>query len=293
MIIVIDAGNSAVKVARIDGDDFEFVQAVPIKATADDLFRSTVAQRILADLPARDGAGAVLVSVVPAWTAAFRQAASNLNVTLLVAEHQTIPIPVRVPLPGGVGADRLLDAYAAARLHGTPVIVVDMGTATTVDAVDASGAFVGGAILPGIELGARALASGTAQLPHVDVAQLPSAIGNDTPSAIASGVVLGQIGAIRELVDRIALELVPAGSARPTVVVTGGALRAVTLALEPLPDTGPRHPLVVRKGVAHQDWAEVWLQPFNGRPPIADIVDPDLTLRGLGLLHAELARIPA
>src|SRR5262249_59123408 len=99
-----------------------------------------------------------------------------------------------------------------------PVIVVDLGTATTVDVVGADGAFLGGAILPGIELGARALASGTAQLPAIDVAGLPLAIGRDTPSAIASGLVFGHLGAVRELVARMRADTL--GNAH--VVITGG-----------------------------------------------------------------------
>lgn len=162
MIVAIDAGNSAVKVARVHDDAVEPIAAVP---TAD-LAR---AGSVIAEAAAAAGTSAeaiVLVSVVPAWSAAVRDAAADLRIRLVVADHRTIPIRVRVPRPNAVGADRLVDAWAAALRFGAPLMVVNLGTATTVDAVGADGAFLGGAILPGIDLGARALARGTAQLPR-------------------------------------------------------------------------------------------------------------------------------
>jgi type III pantothenate kinase len=267
MILAIDAGNSAVKVALVEGGEVRFEQRLP---TRDDGARRALAatlRGLCALEPSRQPDAIVLVSVVPAWAQAVTEAAAALGVPLIVADHATIPLAIGVAHPERVGSDRLLDGYAAVRLHGSPVIVVDLGTATTVDAVDASGAFVGGAILPGIELSMRALADGTAQLPHVRVSQLPRAIGRDTEGAIGSGVILGQIGAVRELVERIAVELNPTDQARATVVVTGGTSRA--------------------------SWAGAWTEPLGDRPPVADVVDPELTLRGLALLHEELAGIVA
>jgi type III pantothenate kinase len=265
MIVAIDAGNSAVKVALVENGEVRHEQRLP---TGDDQARRVLARtlRDLGGLELRQRPDTVvLVSVVPAWTEAVSLAAAAIGLPLEIADHATIPIESRVPEPDRVGSDRLLDAYAAARLHGTPVIVVDLGTATTVDGVDANGAFVGGAILPGIELSMRALAHGTAQLPHVRVSQLPPAIGRNTREAIGSGVVLGQVGAVRELVERIAVELNPTDLARATVVVTGGTSRA--------------------------SWSGVWLEPLGDRPAVADVIDPELTLRGLALLHEELARV--
>jgi type III pantothenate kinase len=267
VILAIDAGNSALKLARLDGTEAQSRQRMPASGADAEPDRTAMAQRAIADGVAGGVDAAVLVSVVPAWTAAFRQAATEANLELVMADHSTIPLPVHLSNPAGVGADRLINAYGAARLHGIPVIVVDLGTATTVDVVDATGAFVGGAILPGVELSARALAAGTAQLPKVDIDGLPSPIGRDTQGAIASGVVLGQVGAVRELLERMSREVASGTGIRPTVVVTGGWSRAA--------------------------WANVWLEATTGHPAIATLVDPDLTLRGLGLLHAELARTPA
>ena len=81
----------------------------------------------------------------------------------------TVPLAIRIDRPDEVGADRLVNALAAARLHGTPAVVVDFGTATTLDCVAADGAYVGGAIAPGLELGLEALAARTAKLPRIEL----------------------------------------------------------------------------------------------------------------------------
>lgn len=262
MLVAIDAGNTEVKLAIIRHGR---VLAVRRAAT-----RSRVAaydvDGLLADAlgvdPASVGAGSTvaaieavaLVSVVPRWTEAVADLTRRMGRALLIASPATIPIPVHVPEPERVGADRLLDAFAALRLHGAPVIVVDLGTATTVDAVDASGAFVGGAIAAGLELSLAALANGTAQLPRVPAAIPERAIGRDTAEALQSGAVLGHIGLVRELTERIGGELAGDDRTRPRVVVTGGLSAA----------------------------------PWASHLPGVDVIDPELTLKGLALLHAEV-----
>lgn len=257
MIVAIDAGNSYVKVARVEADAVELVAQVPTAELA--RARSAIAEAAIADADSPGAETIVMVSVVPSWSAAVAEAAQGLGLRLIVADQRTIPIPVHLRRSDTVGADRLLDAWAATLRFGAPLIVVDLGTATTVDAVGADGAFLGGAILPGIELGAQALARGTAQLPRIDATDLPAAIGTDTPAAIASGLVFGHVGAVRELVGRMKAQI----GVRATVVVTGGLSRA--------------------------SWANAWTAAGDGLPRIADVVDPDLTLRGLGRLGASLA----
>jgi type III pantothenate kinase len=171
-----------------------------------------------------------------------------------------LPLRVAVPRPDMVGVDRLLDAVAANRLRDAsrPAVVVDVGTAITVDAVSADGVFLGGAILPGIGMSARALHEFTDLLPLIDVEQassllgessrvrathqpqpmavrcthptsLPPAVGRDTEAAMRSGLFWGAVGAIRELVARVADD---AGS-QPQVFLTGGAGPAVADLLGP------------------------------------------------------------
>jgi type III pantothenate kinase len=257
MTIAIDAGNSDLKLATVvDGR----VGPVERFATSDPPDALVLAERI-AELGFEGPPHPIvaLVSVVPALTELVREASRVIGARLLIADAGTIPIEARVPQPGRVGSDRLLGAWGARLHHGAPLIVVDLGTATTVDAVDAGGAFVGGAILPGLKLALASLSRGTAQLPEVRLSVPAQAIGTDTASAIRSGVVLGHLGAIRELVERFSAELAP-DTRRPAVVATGG--------------------------ITFAGWAREALLGASGagRPPIADAVDPDLLLRSLDLL---------
>ncbi|MBP89515.1 MAG: type III pantothenate kinase [Planctomycetaceae bacterium] len=137
--------------------------------------------------------------------------------------HTDLPLEANVEQPERVGMDRLVAALAANRLRdpSRPAIIVDAGTAITVDLVDASGVFQGGAILPGFRLVARALASGTDQLPEADslfASQAPTVVGKSTVDAIRSGLFWGGVGAINELVRRTTKEL----STNPQLFVAGG-----------------------------------------------------------------------
>jgi type III pantothenate kinase len=197
----------------------------------------------------------VLASVVPAITATIGELARIRGISLLVASAATVPLPVRVERPNEVGADRLVNALAAARLYGAPAIVVDFGTATNFDVVAADGAYVGGALAPGLELGIEALAARTAKLPRIELSRPARAIGRDTVSAMQSGAVIGYVGLVRELISAIRAELALDSSERAQVILTGGLSAA----------------------------------PWAADIPDVDAIDPNLTLRGLALLHAETA----
>jgi len=137
--------------------------------------------------------------------------------------NEALPLEIHVEHPQHVGADRLLAAVAVNHLRAAdrPAIVVDAGTAITVDLVSADGAFEGGVILPGFRLTAQSLAEGTDLLPHVDhdpAADPPPVLGKSTAAAIRSGLFWGQVGAVRELTQRIAGEL----ASPPQLFVAGG-----------------------------------------------------------------------
>lgn len=148
------------------------------------------------------------------------------RVTLLAAGD--LDLRIAVQRPDMVGIDRLLDASAANRIRdpGRPAVVVDVGSAITVDLVSREGAFMGGAILPGIAMSARALHEFTDLLPLIEMAELstpPPALGTSTLSAMRSGLFWGAVGAIRQLVEGIA-----AGeTGEPEVFLSGGASPAV------------------------------------------------------------------
>jgi len=155
----------------------------------------------------------------------------------VVAEHSEIPIAVDVDAPQTIGIDRLLTAYAACELFTAeqPVIVIDSGTATTVNLTTADRVFRGGAILPGLRLSAHALHDYTARLPMIETDQLSSGPtqvdaplpGRNTIDAMKSGLFWGQLGAIRELAARLAIAAAKdfGDQQTPLLVLTGGGGR--------------------------------------------------------------------
>jgi type III pantothenate kinase len=258
MLLALDVGNTNVTVGIVrDGDVVASRRApTPANHTADEL------EAILDQLLRVDGAELndvteiVVASVVPDVTAAVIELGGRKGIAVLVADSTTLPTPIRVDEPGSVGDDRLVNALAAARLYGKPAIVVDLGTATTFDVVAADGAFVGGAIAAGVNLGLEALAARTAQLPLVPLVMPQRAIGRDTVSAMQSGALIGYLGLVRELIRAITAELALDGGDPPKVILTGG--------------------------LSNTEWAKAI--------PGVDAIDPLLTLRGLAVLHAEVGR---
>ncbi len=269
MIIAVDIGNSAAKAALVEGSTvFESGRLDTSAASGADLVDGL---RVLAGSADETPAGIVSVSVVDRWTERLERAAEELTLSLTVVAASHIPISTALVRPDQTGPDRLLAAWAAASTGSTPVIVVDLGTATTVDAVDGDGFFLGGAIMPGLSIGADALAEGTARLPRVELEMPGDAIGGDTTGALQSGLVIGHVGAVRELATRMQPRMAagqPPDQAATRVVVTGGHSNAA--------------------------WAQqAWCQPAGpSLPAVADDLDPDLVLRGLGLLAEHMASRP-
>ena len=211
-------------------------------------------------MAARSGdiAGIAVASVVPAATAMVERVAARHGIGVLVATAGIVPMAIRVDRPGEVGADRLVNALAAQRLHGTPAVVVDLGTATTFDCIGPDGAYVGGAIAPGLELGLEALAARTAKLPRIELRTPDRAIGRDTVSAMQSGTIFGYQALTSGLLARVRAELAEQSGVAP------GSIHAIL--------TG---------GLSAAPWARA----VEG----VGVIDPDLTLKGLAILHAEVA----
>lgn len=267
VILAVDIGNSAAKAAIVAGSSILGSGRLDTSvATGEDLVDGL---RVLLGATDEAPTAVIAVSVVDRWTERLERAAGELGLRLTVVAASHIPISTALLRPDQAGPDRLLAAWAAAKLYGTPVIVIDLGTATTVDAVDADGFFLGGAILPGLGLAADALAEGTARLPRVDLELPGEPIGGDTTTALQAGLVIGHIGAVRELAARMHQRMDPTDATGPTKVIVSG-------------------------GFSGAEWAVAAWGSAAGPtlPPIADALDPDLVLKGLGMLAEHMAARP-
>jgi type III pantothenate kinase len=257
MLLALDIGNTNVTLGLVHGETIMAARRAATRAasTPDEL------EVLIDNLLRLDGAsmadvtGISLASVVPALSGVTTTMAERRGIPLLVAGSGNMPMPIRVQRPAEVGPDRLVNGVAVGRLYGTPAIVVDFGTATTFDCISRDGAYIGGAIAPGLELGLEALASRTARLPRIEMTEPAKAIGTDTISAMQSGVVLGYRALTLGLLERIRDELARSekvDSKNIQVVLTGGLSAA----------------------------------PWARALPGVDAIDPELTLKGLAILWA-------
>ena len=167
--------------------------------------------------------GAVICSVVPPLTSTFEEVCQEyFKVSPLVVGTGTkTGVRIMYDNPRDVGADRVVDAIAAYRLYGGPVIVVDFGTGTVFDAISKDGDYLGGAIAPGIEVASEALHQATAQLRRVNIAPPASVIGRNTAASLQSGLFLGYLSLVEGMVQRFKAEL----GQDAKVVATGGLSR--------------------------------------------------------------------
>jgi type III pantothenate kinase len=164
--------------------------------------------------------GCIISSVVPQSIFNLRNLARRyLHVEpLVIGENADLGIEVRIDKPSEAGADRLVNAIGAHIAYAGDLIVIDSGTATTLDVIAADGAFEGGVIAPGINLSMEALHNAAAKLPRVAIQKPQRVVGTDTVGAMQSGVFWGYIGLIEGLIARIKGER----DAPLTVVATGG-----------------------------------------------------------------------
>jgi len=259
MLLALDVGNTNVTVGLFRAGALLATRraATDPRSTADELEVALDGLLRLDGFGLADLDAIALASVVPAVSAAVESIAARRERPLVVAGPGTVPSAIRVDRPGDVGADRLVNALAAGRLYGTPAVVVDFGTATTFDCVAADGAYVGGAIAPGLELGLEALTARTAKLPRIELRAPDRAIARDTAGAMQSGTIFGYQALAAGLLGRIRRELADADGVAPGdvhAILTGGLSAAP------------------------------WVAALDG----IEAIDPELTLKGLAILHAEV-----
>lgn len=223
MLLVIDIGNTNTAFALHDGEAWvnQWRSSTDPTRTADDyaVWLDTLMRmdgRKISDIT-----DCIVSSVVPQAKFNFRNLSRRYFSAepMFVGEPQVkLGVPIRIRRPEQVGADRLVAAIGAHQLYEGPLLVIDSGTATTFDVIGADGGFEGGIISPGINLSMRALHDAAAQLPRIAIQRPDQVIGQDTISAMQSGVFWGYIELIDGLVRRVKEEY----GAPISVIATGG-----------------------------------------------------------------------
>ncbi len=257
MLLVIDVGNTNVVFAVFSGPEIKGQWRISTNArrTADEygVWLTQVLEH--SKIKPEDITGAVVASVVPQVLFDLRQLARRyFNTELMVIGDPRLKLKtgvgVKIDNPAEVGADRLVNAFAAWSRYKKPLIVVDFGTATTFDVVNASGDYIGGVIAPGVNLSLDALQRAAAKLPNIGIAKPDKIIGTNTIGAMQSGIYYGYVGLVEGIVGRIKAEHSPDGS-NMLVIATGGLASLYSKAC-----------------------------------PVIEYVDGDLTIHGLRELYA-------
>lgn len=228
MLLAIDCGNTHVTFGCMREGAAETVFRIPTDRRETDYGYAAKFRQVL-ELGGLDPASltdAVLSCVVPPLTDVLARACALLTgrEPLVVGAGVKTGLHIRINDPGTVAPDLVAAAVAARETYPLPVIVVDMGTATTLTAVDADGKYVGGAILPGVGISLHALADETALLPLIEVRPPKTVIGANTVDSMRSGILYGTAGAIDGLIDRMCAEL---GTETVSLVATGGLASTV------------------------------------------------------------------
>ncbi len=220
-LLAVDVGNSDTVVGMFAGPDLTgFWRFTSRAATVDEIGLRLEALGRMHRWPHERELGAVLCSVVPAltlpWVGALGKLSGRPPVEVSAATAKGLPIRYRDRT--AVGADRIANAIAARALYGVPAIVVDLGTATTFDCISRQGAYLGGAIAPGVATSAEELFRRAARLPRVELRRPARALGRTTEESLQAGVLWGAAGQVDALVRRLALEM----KGTPAVIATGG-----------------------------------------------------------------------
>lgn len=221
MLLAIDIGNSKIKYGFFEAD--KLVDRFSIHTKRDYAASELEFDRLkkIGDRFVQASVDTVAIaSVVPELRESIVESIRNLYrlTPFFIDWDWDLGIGVRYRPRSAVGADRLVNAAAATAFYGKPVIVCSFGTATTIDVVDREGVFLGGVIAPGLGVGARALTEAASLLPAIELQVPEKAIGDTTPDAMLSGIVLGHIAMTEGMIARVKREL----GTEATVVATGG-----------------------------------------------------------------------
>ncbi len=227
MILAIDMGNTNIVIGGIDAQQTYFAERITTNHIKTGLEYAINIKNIL-EIHSIDKAqiqGAILSSVVPPLNAPISSAVKKLFGfrPKLVGSGMKTGLNIVMDNPKTVGSDMIVDAVAALKEYPLPVIIIDMGTATTMSVVDQKGNYIGGVIRPGLRVSLDSLTSKTAQLPSISLDIPQKVIGKNTIDCMRSGIMYGSAGMIDGIIDRMEEEL----KEKATIVATGGLSRFV------------------------------------------------------------------
>ena len=222
MVLAVDIGNTNVVLGTFEGEEIRFLGRLATDRGATELDYTVQIRNLLRlnDMSGASFEGAIICSVVPAVTGNMKEAVQLLvkqNV-MVVGPGLKTGLKINIDNPGALGADRVADAVAAIDRYPAPLIIIDMGTATTVSVVDKERNFIGGVIMPGLRISSEALTNRTSQLPQISLDAPKRAIGRSTAECMRSGLILGCAATIDGIIEKIEEEL----GDSCTVIGTGG-----------------------------------------------------------------------
>lgn len=222
MILAVDIGNTHVCVGTLEGLETKQMYRLQTNIGRTDSEYAVLMHQLisLTGMDKQQYEGAIISSVVPQLTSVLKRAIKLVTGcdAMVVGPGVKTGLNIRIDDPGSLGADLVVGAVAALHKYDPPLILVDMGTATTMSVIDGKGCFLGGAIMAGVNLSLNALNSGTSQLPKIDLHNPGKVIGSNTDDCMKSGAVYGTACMIDGLIDRVEKEL----GEKATVLGTGG-----------------------------------------------------------------------
>lgn len=222
MILAIDVGNTNIVIGGLEGDELVFSSRCSTDAskTADEYALILSGILSMRGISPKEIEGGILSSVVPALRQSLPVAVKILTGKdiLVVSPDLKTDLTVRMDNPRQMGSDLLVDAVAAVAKYPAPMVIFDMGTATTMSAIDRNGNYVGGLIIPGLRISMDTLSGRTAQLPYINLEKPKSFIGKNTVDCMQAGALYSTAAMLDGLIDRAKDEFGP----DVTAVITGG-----------------------------------------------------------------------
>jgi type III pantothenate kinase len=223
MLLAIDIGNTNIVAGIFRGESLMHSFRISSRnhLTSDEAMVYVEAALARAGAETSDISNAIIASVVPRLTGAFDEACRSLfrQQAMILTARTPMSLKIDIDMPEQLGADRIANAVAGFVKWGGPVIIVDFGTATTFDVVDATGTYIGGIIVPGPETAMEELAKRAARLFEVRIEEPTSVVGKSTAAALKSGLFYGTIGQTDYIIERILAET---HFVNATIVATGG-----------------------------------------------------------------------